>query len=110
VDAVRFLDIPAVVVLTRSGFSARLVSSHRPPVPIFAVTTEGSTYRQLSSVWGVRPVLAPERDPSYESLVEFGRRAVVEAGVGAVGQSFVVTAGVPFHHPGTMNTMRVERL
>jgi pyruvate kinase len=110
VDALRTLDAPAVLVITRSGFSARLVASHRPPVPIFAVTTERRTYRQLAPVWGVTPVLASEVEVNYESLRDFGRRAIIEAGVGTPGDTVVVTAGFPFHQAGSTNTLRVERL
>ena len=110
VDAVRHLGAPAVLVLTNRGFSARLVSSHRPPVPIFAVTTDPRTYCQLSAVWGVRPVLAPELDVSYESLTAFGNEAILESGIGSSDDSIVVTAGFPFHQTGTTNTLRVERL
>ncbi len=110
VSASRHLGAPAILVITRSGFSARLVSSHRPPVPIFAVTTDPRTYRQLASVWGVRPLLTEEVEVSYEALTRFGKDAVVRAGVGTAGESVLVTAGFPFHQPGTTNTMRVEHL
>jgi len=110
VDATRYLDSPAVLVLTTSGFAARLVSSHRPPVPIFAVTTDPRTYHQLSAVWGVRPVLAPADDVTYESLTAVGKAAIRESGIGQPGESIVVTAGFPFHEPGTTNTLRVESL
>jgi pyruvate kinase len=110
VDALKTLDAPAVLVITRSGFSARLVASHRPPVPIFAVTTDPLTFRQLAPVWGVTPVLARETEVSYESLRDFGRRAIVDAGLGAPGDTVVVTAGFPFHQPGSTNTLRVEHL
>ncbi|MEX0935563.1 MAG: pyruvate kinase [Gemmatimonadota bacterium] len=110
VRAVRYLNAPAVLVITSSGFSARLVSSHRPPVPIFAVTTTPQTYCQLSVVWGVTSVSAEGQEISYESLSDFGKRAILDAGVGKAGDSIVITAGFPFHRPGTMNTMRVEHL
>ncbi len=110
VNAVRHLGAPAVLVLTSSGFSARLVSSHRPPVPIFAVTTDPRTCSQLSAVWGVQPVLAPKERVTYKSLTDFGKRAILDSKIGATGESIVVTAGVPFHQPGTTNTLRVERL
>jgi pyruvate kinase len=108
VDAARQVEAPAIIVITKSGFSARLVSSYRPAVPIFAVTTDPKTYRQLAAVWGVRPVLCGEDDPSYESLFDFGRRCVIESGWGEPGQAILVTAGHPFHLAGTTNTMRVE--
>lgn len=110
VDAARQVESPAIIVITRSGFSARLVSSYRPSVPIFAVTTDPVTYRQLAAVWGVHPVLWEGDAVSYELLFDFGRRCVVEAGWGEPGQAVLVTAGHPFHLAGTTNTMRVEAL
>ena len=110
VDAVRQLGAPAVLVITSSGFSARLVSSYRPPVPIFAVCTEPQTFRQLAPVWGVWPTLAADVPVSYSALSAYGKEAVVRAGVGKPGDSVVVTAGYPFHERGSTNTMRVEQL
>ncbi len=110
VDATRGLGAPAIIVITRSGSSARLVSSYRPPVPVFAVTTEPLTHRQLAAVWGIRPVLVEGEEISYERLTDIGRRCVLDSGVGEPGASIVVTAGYPFQTSGTTNTMRVERL
>jgi len=110
IGAVRSLSSPAIIVITRSGFSARLVSSYRPPVPVFAVCTDPMTYSQLSAVWGVRPLLAQEEEVSYESLTQFGKQAVVDTGVGRPGDTVVVTAGFPFHQSGSTNTFRVEQL
>jgi pyruvate kinase len=110
VDASRQLEAAGVLVITRSGFSARLVASHRPGVPIFAITTEPATLGQLSAVWGVRPVLAQGTEISYEALTAFGKEVMLEAGVGRSGDAVVVTAGFPFHQSGTTNTMRIESL
>ena len=110
VEAARDLKAPAILVITRSGFSARLVSSYRPPVPIFAVSTDPRTFSQLSPVWGVWPILSQEEDVTYESLTEFGKGCVRRHGVGETGDTVIVTAGYPFHEPGTTNTMRVESL
>ncbi len=110
VDAARQLGSPAVLVITSSGFSARLVSSYRPPVPIFAVCTEARTFRQLAPVWGVWPTLATGVPVNYSALSAYGKEAVVRAGVGRPGDSVVVTAGYPFHERGSTNTMRVEQL
>ncbi|HSW28713.1 MAG TPA: pyruvate kinase [Longimicrobiales bacterium] len=110
VDAVRSLAAPAILVFTRSGSSARLVSSYRPPVPVFALTTDPLTWRQLAAVWGVVPVLADEGCDTYEALLGVGREAVVRSGAGDPGAPVVVTAGFPFQLAGSTNTMRVERL
>ena len=110
VESARQIGAPAIIVITRSGFSARLVSSYRPSVPVFAVTTERTTYLQLAAVWGVRPVLADEVEVSYEALAAFGCQAVVDAGIGEVGASVAITAGFPFHESGSTNNMRLGRL
>ena len=110
VDAVRRVNAPAIIVLTKSGFSARLVTSYRPTVPVFAVTPDPLTYRQLAGVWGVRPVLAERLEMSYERQAEYGRQCVLDSGVGEPGASVGVTAGFPFHESGSTNTMRLERL
>ncbi len=59
VAAVNMLDAPALIVFTKSGFSARVVAAHRPHVPILVLTDSPRTFRQLSLVWGVVPELVP---------------------------------------------------
>ncbi len=109
-ESARQVGAPAIVVITRSGFSARLMTSYRPSVPVFAVTTEPATYRQLAAVWGVRPVLASDVEVSYTALAEYGCKQVRQSGIGEPGSTVVITAGFPFHQSGSTNTMRLERL
>ena len=110
VSSARDLKAPAIIVLTRSGSSARLVSSYRPPVPIFTVCTDAKVHRRLGGVWGLRPVLAEGKEISYEGLTDLGKQAVLNAGRGKPGDPVVVTSGLPFHSPGSTNTMRIEQL
>ena len=110
VRSVRHLGAPAVIVITRSGFSARLVSSYRPPVPIFTVCTDAKVQRQLCGVWGVQPVVAQGQEINYQNLTDFGKGVVLESGLGKAGDPVVVTSGLPFHSPGSTNTMRIEQL
>jgi len=110
VESARTLDASAIIALTRTGFTAQLVASYKPPVPVFAVCTEPLAFRQLRAVWGVIPILADVVEATYETLWLFGREAVLAAGAGRAGDSVVVTAGYPFHTAGSTNTMRVERL
>ncbi|MGM0669141.1 MAG: pyruvate kinase, partial [Gemmatimonadota bacterium] len=110
VESARSLGASAIIALTRSGFTAQLVASYKPPVPIFAVCTDALVYRQLQAVWGVCPILAADGEVSYDSLFPRGREAVLDAGAGEAGGTVVVTAGYPFHTPGSTNTMRVERI
>ncbi len=108
-QAVERLDLPFIVTLTRSGFTARVMSAQRPPVPILAVTDQWRTFNQLALVWGVYPVLLRD-EVSYRTMVGRARGEALSAGFGEEGDGFVVTAGVPFHVPGTTNMMRIEEL
>jgi pyruvate kinase len=110
VESVATLGAAAVIALTRSGFTAQLVSSYKPPVPVFAVTTDPLVQRQLRAVWGVEPILAVGEEVTYDHLLALGKEAVLQGGFGKPGDSVVVTAGYPFHTAGSTNTMRVEEL
>ncbi len=108
-DAAELLATPLIVCFTSSGFTARKVAAYRPRVPIFAVTPEQDTYRQLAMVWGVVPALV-DHLPNYDSMLVVARRRILEAGLAEPGQSVVVTAGVPFDMPGTTNLLKIETL
>ena len=108
-QAVDRLNAPFLVTFTRSGFTARVVSAQRPPVPILAVTDQPRTCRQLALSWGVEPVLF-EGDVSYRTMLRRVRQVALEGEFGRKGDPFVVTAGVPFHVTGTTNMIRIEEL
>jgi len=105
--AVRMLGAPALIVFTKSGFSARIVSSQRPGVPILVLTDVPRTYRQLALIWGVIPELVTHAK-TYDEMVRMALQAVTSRNLAKPGDQVVVTAGVPFDVPGTTNTMKVE--
>jgi pyruvate kinase len=107
--AQRMLGAPIIIVFTKSGFSARIVSAHRPQVPILALTDEARTYSQLALVWGVIPALVPHCE-TYEAMVARARQVVLGRGLAHEGDRVLVTAGVPFDVPGSTNVLRVERV
>ncbi len=107
VAAVRMLDAPLVIVFTKSGFSARIVASHRPSVPILALTDEPRVCRQLSLVWGVIPSQVPTAR-GYDHMVAMALRDALDLGLVTKGDRVAVTAGVPFDVPGTTNLLKVE--
>jgi len=101
------LGAPLVVVFTKSGFSARIVASQRPEVPILGLTPVERTYHQLALIWGVIPALAPQSD-SYTQMFEYARKEILQRGLARAGDRVLVTAGVPFDVPGTTNLLKVE--
>ena len=78
-------------------------------MPIVAVTDQERTWRQLALVWGVHPVHA-QGEISYESMLATAREYLLRMKLAEPGQRVVVTAGIPFHVPGTTNMLRVEVL
>jgi pyruvate kinase len=101
------LSTPLVIVFTKSGFTARIVASHRPDVPILALTDEQRTFHQLALVWGVVPELVPAAN-SYDAMFACGAEAAIRRGLAKHGDCVLVTAGVPFDVPGTTNLLKVE--
>jgi pyruvate kinase len=111
VEAVTLLDAPAIVTLTRSGFTARLVSSYRPAVPILGLCHSERVYRQLALVWGVVPYkCADVAIKDYDEVRACAFKGLRALGLARTGDRVVFTAGVPFAVSGTTNMLRVEEL
>jgi pyruvate kinase len=107
VAAAKQLATPAIIVFTKSGFTARVVASHRPPVPILALTDVPRVARQMALAWGVIPELVPHQD-TYAEMVKLGLQALVRDELASPGERVLVTAGIPFDVTGTTNLMKVE--
>src|SRR5437879_12886266 len=101
------LKTPLIVTLTRGGFTARKVAALRPRVPILAVTTEPTTYRQLALVWGVVPVVV-DHVPSSDAMLGGVRALILKRAYAPAGARTVRTAGVPWEASGRTNLTKVE--
>lgn len=99
----------AIVTLTMSGYTARMIARHRPPMPILAVTPVPATLRRLALVWGVQPALMPAVRTTDEMLGA-ACQAALQSGLAQPGDLLVITAGVPFGRPGHTNLLKVHRL
>jgi len=108
-EATGRLGSPFLVTLTRSGFTAWVVSAQRLRVPILAVTDQSGTCNQLALAWGVIPILC-ESGLDYDQMVAEAQKFALQSNLGNPGDPFVVTAGFPFHVPGTTNYIRIETL
>jgi pyruvate kinase len=102
------LGLAALVVPTRSGRTARLVSAHRPRVPVLAVTARMETVRLLNLLFGVRCVLA-EDWTSLRALLDDCARLARENGVAHSGDLIGITAGLPEQELGT-NLFEIHRV
>jgi pyruvate kinase len=107
--AARELSLDALVVPTLSGRSARLVSAHRPQVPILALSPGRETVRRCGLMWGVKAA-SMRRHEVTEDLIEDAARRVVELGWCKRGQRVGITAGLPSGRPGTTSLLQVQEL
>jgi pyruvate kinase len=108
-DAARELRLDALVIPTLSGRSARLVSAHRPTVPIYALSPGKETVRRCSLMWGVEATSMP-RHETTEGLIADAARRVVELGWCKRGQRVGITAGLPSGRPGTTSLFQIQVL
>ena len=97
----------AIIAVTKSGQTARLMSKFRPSEIIVGATPEIKTYHQLSMSWGVFPVLALNQD-SADSLFIHSVDCAKKNGYVNEGDSVVITAGVPINIAGTTNILKVQ--
>jgi len=102
------LGLSALVVPTRSGRTARLVSSHRPRVPVLAVSPRIETVRRLQLLFGVGCMLA-EDWTSLRALLSDCALLAKDAGIADSGDLIGITAGLPQQELGT-NMFEVHRV
>lgn len=107
VEIAREVGAHAIVTLTMSGFSARMVARHRPDIPILAVTTHERTRRRLALVWGAKSVLIND-ESEIDRLVDAALKAAKECCQLETGQRVVLTAGVPLSIAGRTNMIQVR--
>ena len=108
-DAARELRLDALVIPTLSGRSARLVSAHRPTVPIYALSPGRETVRRCGLMWGVQAASMP-RHETTEALIADSARRVLELGWCRPGQRVGITAGLPSGRPGTTSLIQIQVL
>ena len=103
------LGVPAAVAYTSSGYSALRMARERPQVPILGMTPRVSTARRLAMAWGVHSVLCHEVMDVPE-MTALASLTVRKEGFGEVGQSIVISAGLPFNESGTTNLVRIAQI
>ncbi len=107
--AARDLHLAALVCPTLSGRSVRLISAHRPSVPIYALSPGKETVRRCALMWGVQGGSIRRHEITEELIADAARR-VVELGWVRPGQRVGITAGLPSGRPGTTSLMQIQRV
>ena len=99
----------AILTVSQSGTTARLVSRFHPGTPIVACLLDQRVRRQMALYWGVEPIMMPYVN-STDELVSQAVECAEAAGLVSRGDLVVVTAGVPVGVSGTTNMIRVQQV
>ena len=101
------LGAVAILTVTKTGRTARMISKYRPSCPIISGTTDPTVYRQMNLSWGVTPVMVEEKDNTdelFDHVVSVSRKS----GLVKDGDLVVITAGAPLGVSGTTNLLKVQ--
>ena len=101
------VNAAAIVTVTESGTTARLLSKYRPEQPIIACVMKEQVQRQLSLSWGITPLMMSLAH-STDELIEMSTALAKENGYLHNGELAVVTAGVPVGVSGTTNMIKIH--
>ena len=101
------VNAAAIVTVSESGTTARLLSKYRPAQPIIACVMKEQVQRQLSLSWGITSLMMPLAH-STDELIEVSTALAKENGFLHNGELAVVTAGVPVGISGTTNMIKIH--
>ena len=99
----------AIVVCTRTGGTAKMVSRFRPMIDIIGMTTDERSYRKLALSWGVLPIMSEEYN-SVDVLFHFAKCAARDSGLVKKGDTIVITGGTPNGKSGNSNLINIETI
>lgn len=99
----------AVITATTSGYTARMISKHRPEAGIVATTPREDVARRLTVSWGVHPVVIADVR-STDEILEAAVDGALDAGFVSHGDLVIIIAGVPVGQHGTTNLIKVHTI
>jgi pyruvate kinase len=104
------INARAILCCTRTGATARKMSSFRPLTPLYGMSADPRALRQLALCWGVQPLFLAEAATSTQGVMRAALEAARAAGIVQTGDQVVVLAGSPQAGPGHTNALEVARV
>lgn len=101
------LDAAAIISITQSGYTAKMVSKYRPNAFIIGVSSDIKMVRKMKLIWGVYPIICSRTNNIEEMVLEAISRSSATKLINE-GDLIVITAGVPIGATGTTNMVRVH--
>lgn len=99
----------AILTITESGFTARMIAKYKPWSKVVAVSRLESSVRAMQLYWGVEPLLGPY-SANTDEMIELSLQCALHKEAIADGSSVVITAGVPIGTPGSTNLIKVVKV
>ncbi|MDE6059512.1 MAG: pyruvate kinase [Clostridia bacterium] len=103
------VNAKAIVVCTRTGGTAKMVSRFRPIPDIIGMTTDPRSYQKLALSWGVVPALSEEYN-SVDVLFHFAKQSAKDSGIVKKNDVIVITGGTPNGKSGNSNLINIETI
>lgn len=101
------LNAAAIITVTKSGSTARMISKYRPETPIIGCATTEKVCRHMNLSWGITPLLIDEMD-NTDDLFRHAVEKAFACGLVQDGDLVVITAGIPIGISGTTNMLKVQ--
>ena len=101
------LKTAAITTVTKSGFTARMISRYRPACPLIASTSDETVWRQMNLIWGCKPMLYTGELPRG-GVSDTALEIAVKSGLLKNGDTVVSALGMPLGFSGATNTLRVD--
>ena len=100
------LGAKCIVVTTKTGTTARMVSRFRSPIPILGVTTKEKVFRKLALSWGVTPLLTNTNYKDSDEIYHEGFKEAIMTYKLQMGDTVVMTGG-EISGRGNTNTIKL---
>lgn len=104
------LEIPYIICVTKSGYTAQNVAKMRPGAPIIAITYDPVVYRQLQLNWATTPLLLEESLFKDYRSISFALDLAVKEIKLKEDEKVVIVAGMPVGKVANTNTLRIHRI
>ena len=103
------LKIQNIVIMTETGSTARTMAQYRPNANIFALSPDQTVIAQLALIWCVTPIIVQEFI-STDEIIQASSKILKEKKILNMGDSFIITAGVPVGISGTTNMLKIHKV
>ena len=104
----KVISLRAIVVLTTTGYTARLIAAERSKVPLIALTTDPRPYHWLNLLWGIKPLLIEGVPDDFNGLITQAEATLRAREMVTSGDKILVIGGVPAGQPRGSNFLKIH--